>query len=189
MARRKRRPREHKAGMVQPRMRHRRLVVSAAQDLQENARLLRECKGDPVRLRAEVLSKDSRRWRQPDAVPCLVQLLQDRNEDVRRLYNTRWFTPNGIRVITVNDGDNRVKVLLQLTELTENTRRGTRGLILPAPSAIGSPNESDLLPATGHARVHDRHGTRSWWEETPPRPAAGGGPAAPCRDVCAPRRG
>jgi outer membrane protein assembly complex protein YaeT len=40
------------------------------------------------------------------------------NEDVRRLYNTRWFTPNGIRVITSNDGDNRVKVLLQLTELT-----------------------------------------------------------------------
>ena len=39
--------------------------------------------------------------------------------------------------------------VFQLTELTENTRRGTRGLILPAPSAIGSPNESDLLPATG----------------------------------------
>jgi transposase, IS5 family len=39
--------------------------------------------------------------------------------------------------------------VFQLTELTENTRRGARGLILPAPSAIGSPNESDLLPATG----------------------------------------
>jgi hypothetical protein len=33
--------------------------------------------------------------------------------------------------------------------VTENTRRGARGLILPAPSQIGSPNESDLLSATG----------------------------------------
>src|SRR3954451_9417231 len=39
--------------------------------------------------------------------------------------------------------------LFQLCELTENTRRGSRGLIVPAPSQIGSPNESDLLPATG----------------------------------------
>lgn len=39
--------------------------------------------------------------------------------------------------------------VLQITELCENTRRGARGLILPAPSQIGSPNESDLLPATG----------------------------------------
>lgn len=39
--------------------------------------------------------------------------------------------------------------VFQLTELTENTRRGARGLILPAPSQVGSPNESDLLPATG----------------------------------------
>jgi transposase, IS5 family len=39
--------------------------------------------------------------------------------------------------------------VFQFTELTENTRRGARGLIVPAPSAIGSPNESDLLPATG----------------------------------------
>jgi transposase, IS5 family len=39
--------------------------------------------------------------------------------------------------------------VFQLTEVTENTRRGARGLILPAASQIGSPNESDLLPATG----------------------------------------
>ena len=38
--------------------------------------------------------------------------------------------------------------VFQLTELTPNTRRGARGLILPAPSQIGSPNESDLLPQT-----------------------------------------
>jgi IS5 family transposase len=39
--------------------------------------------------------------------------------------------------------------VVQITEITEHTRRGARGLILPAPSQIGSPNESDLLPQTG----------------------------------------
>lgn len=39
--------------------------------------------------------------------------------------------------------------VFQLCELTPNTRRGARGLIVPAASRIGSPNESDLLPATG----------------------------------------
>ena len=38
--------------------------------------------------------------------------------------------------------------VVQIAELCENTRRGARGLILPAPSQIGSANESDLLPAT-----------------------------------------
>jgi hypothetical protein len=39
--------------------------------------------------------------------------------------------------------------VVQLDELTPNTpRRGARGLILPAASQLGSPNESELLPAT-----------------------------------------
>ncbi len=38
--------------------------------------------------------------------------------------------------------------VFQLAELTPNTRRGARGLILPAASQIGAPNESELLPAT-----------------------------------------
>jgi IS5 family transposase len=38
--------------------------------------------------------------------------------------------------------------VFQLAELTPNTRRGARGLILPAASQIGSPNESELLPTT-----------------------------------------
>jgi transposase, IS5 family len=48
--------------------------------------------------------------------------------------------------------------VFQLCELTENTRPGARGLILPAPSQIGSPNESDLLPHT--AAELDRLGIR-----------------------------
>lgn len=38
--------------------------------------------------------------------------------------------------------------VFQLAELTANTRRGARGLILPPATRIGSPNESELLPAT-----------------------------------------
>ena len=38
--------------------------------------------------------------------------------------------------------------VFQLAELTPNTRRGARGLILPAASQIGSPNENELLPTT-----------------------------------------
>jgi len=39
--------------------------------------------------------------------------------------------------------------VMQITEICENTKRGARGLILPASTQIGSPNESNLLPATG----------------------------------------
>ncbi|HEY8865826.1 MAG TPA: transposase [Solirubrobacteraceae bacterium] len=39
--------------------------------------------------------------------------------------------------------------VMQIAEVCENTRRGARGLILPVASKVGSPNESDLLPATG----------------------------------------
>jgi transposase, IS5 family len=38
--------------------------------------------------------------------------------------------------------------VFQFAELTPHTRRGARGLILPAASRIGSPNESELLPTT-----------------------------------------
>jgi transposase, IS5 family len=38
--------------------------------------------------------------------------------------------------------------VFQLCEVTADTRPGARGLILPAPTRVGSPNESDLLPET-----------------------------------------
>jgi transposase, IS5 family len=38
--------------------------------------------------------------------------------------------------------------VIQIAEVCENTRRGARGLILPAASQIGSLNDPDLLPAT-----------------------------------------
>ena len=36
----------------------------------------------------------------------------------------------------------------QLAEVTENTRRGARGLILPAATTLGNPGEDTLLPQT-----------------------------------------
>lgn len=38
--------------------------------------------------------------------------------------------------------------VVQFAEVCEHTRRGARGLIVPAASQIGSPNEPDLLPTT-----------------------------------------
>jgi transposase, IS5 family len=38
--------------------------------------------------------------------------------------------------------------VVQLAEVTENTKRGARGLILPAATAPGNPQENTLLPDT-----------------------------------------
>ena len=43
-------------------------------------------------------------------------------EDVRRLYNTRWFTPSGIRILTTNEADGRVTVMVYVTELTSTVQ-------------------------------------------------------------------
>lgn len=39
-------------------------------------------------------------------------------EDVRRLQNTRWFTPDGVRVLTTDESDGRISVTLFVTELS-----------------------------------------------------------------------
>ena len=36
----------------------------------------------------------------------------------------------------------------QLAEVTENTKSGARGLILPASTQLGNPSENTLLPET-----------------------------------------
>src|SRR5207244_8507561 len=43
---------------------------------------------------------------------------------------------------------NEFGYVTQICEVTENTRRGARGLILPAASAPGNPGENTLLPDT-----------------------------------------
>ena len=39
-------------------------------------------------------------------------------EDVRRLHATKWFAPGGVQILTKNDPDGRVTVLVYVTELT-----------------------------------------------------------------------
>jgi transposase, IS5 family len=43
---------------------------------------------------------------------------------------------------------NEFGYVAQICEVTENTKRGARGLILPAATAIGNPGEDALLPQT-----------------------------------------
>ena len=43
-------------------------------------------------------------------------------EDVRRLLNTRWFTPSGVRILTQNETDGRVTVTVFVTELTSTVQ-------------------------------------------------------------------
>jgi hypothetical protein len=53
---------------------------------------------------------------------------------------------------------NEFGYVVQLVEVTANTRRGTRGYVLPAASAPGNPGENRLLPQT--AAELDRLGPR-----------------------------
>jgi IS5 family transposase len=64
------------------------------------------------------------------------------------------------RIVSLSDPDarpirkgklgkpNEFGYVTQLAEVTENTRRGARGLILPASTQVGNPAETTLLPAT-----------------------------------------
>ena len=68
--------------------------------------------------------------------------------------------PISDRIVSLSDPDarpirkgklgkpNEFGYVTQLAEVTENTKRGARGLILPASTAPGNPAENALLPAT-----------------------------------------
>jgi IS5 family transposase len=68
--------------------------------------------------------------------------------------------PISDRIVSLSDPDarpirkgklgkpNEFGYVTQLAEVTENTKRGARGLILPASTAPGNPSESTLLPDT-----------------------------------------
>ena len=68
--------------------------------------------------------------------------------------------PISDRIVSISDPDARpirkgklgkpseFGYVTQLAEVTENTRRGARGLILPASTAPGNPQEGVLLPQT-----------------------------------------
>ena len=90
-----------------------------------------------------------------------LELLADRAEKVSRQITQRVAGKKITdRLVSLADPDARpigkgklgkryeFGYLFQIAEITENTRRGARGLLLPAVTKIGSPNEPELLPTT-----------------------------------------
>jgi IS5 family transposase len=90
-----------------------------------------------------------------------LEQLADRCEKVGRQIKQRVAgEPITDRIVSLSDPDarpirkgklgkpNEFGYVTQIAEITENTRRGARGLILPASTAIGNPGENTLLPTT-----------------------------------------
>ena len=83
-----------------------------------------------------------REGRQPDQQRVAGEPIHDRlvslsDPDARPIRKGKLGKPNEFGYVT------------QLAEVTENTRRGARGLILPAATAPGNPGENTLLPDDG----------------------------------------
>ena len=90
-----------------------------------------------------------------------IEELADRCEKVARQIKQRVAgEPIAHRIVSLADPDarpirkgklgkpNEFGYVTQLAEVTENTKRGARGLILPASTAPGNPQENTLLPDT-----------------------------------------
>jgi IS5 family transposase len=90
-----------------------------------------------------------------------LEQLADRCEKVSRQIKQRVAgEPIKDRIVSLSDPDARpirkgklgkpteFGYVAQIAEVTEHTRRGARGLILPAPTRIGNPGEDTLLPDT-----------------------------------------
>lgn len=90
-----------------------------------------------------------------------LEQLADRCEKVAKQIKQRVAgEPITDRLVSLSDPDarpirkgklgkpNEFGYVAQICEVTENTRRGARGLILPAASAPGNPGENTLLPTT-----------------------------------------
>jgi transposase, IS5 family len=90
-----------------------------------------------------------------------LEQLADRCEKVARQIKQRVAgEPIKDRIVSLSDPDarpirkgklgkpNEFGYVTQLTEVTEHTRRGARGLLLPASTAIGNSAENALLPGT-----------------------------------------
>ena len=90
-----------------------------------------------------------------------IEELADRCEKVARQIKQRVAgEPIKDRLVSLADPDarpirkgklgkpNEFGYVTQLAEVTENTKRGARGLIVPSTTAIGNPSEDTLLPDT-----------------------------------------
>jgi len=94
------------------------------------------------------------------AAAALEQLAERCQKVARQITQRVAGQPVSDRIVSLGDPDarpirkgklgkpNEFGYVTQLAELTEHTRRGARGLILPAATQIGNPAENTLLPAT-----------------------------------------
>jgi transposase, IS5 family len=119
--------------------------VTEARRLAEVARRRARGRGAKVKLKAAVRLEE----------------MADRCEKVARQIDKRVSgEPIKDRIVSLADPDarpirkgklgkpNEFGYVTQLAEVTENTRRGARGLILPASTTLGNPGENTLLPGT-----------------------------------------
>jgi transposase, IS5 family len=131
-------------------------------------RSLREARRLGAQARAKVRGRGARRKL---AAAARLERLAERAERVARQIEQRLAGEKiSERLVSLADPDARpirkgklgkpteFGYVFQLAELTANTRRGARGLLLPPASEVGSPNETELLPAT--ARELERLGLR-----------------------------
>ena len=120
---------------------------------------VREARRLATRLRERARGRGAKRKL---AAATRLEVLAERAEKVCDQIDRRVAgKPIADRLVSISDPDARpirkgklrqpteFGTVMQITELCENTRRGARGLILPASTRIGSPNEPDLLPDTG----------------------------------------
>lgn len=120
---------------------------------------VREARRLAVRLRQRARGRGARRkLRAAECLEVLIQRAAKVVEQIDRRVAGKKITD---RLVSMSDPDARpirkgklrqpteFGTVVQITELCENTRRGARGLVLPTSTRIGSPNEPDLLPATG----------------------------------------
>jgi IS5 family transposase len=119
--------------------------VTEARRLAAVARRKARGRGAPAKLRAAAALEE----------------MADRCEEVARQITRRVAgEPIKDRIVSLHDPDarpirkgklgkpNEFGFVSQLAEVTENTKPGARGLILPASTEIGNPAEDTLLPAT-----------------------------------------
>ena len=123
------------------------------------ARSLREARRLVATLRSRARGRGARaKLRAAERIERIAERARKVCEQITRRVSGQKITD---RLVSMSDPDARpirkgklrhpteFGTVMQVAELCENTRRGARGLIVPLATAIGSPNEHQLLERTG----------------------------------------
>ncbi|MCA1700822.1 MAG: ISNCY family transposase [Actinobacteria bacterium] len=128
----------------------------------ETGELLERSVGEARKLAAAARRKARGRGAQAKlkAAAKLEQLAERCEKVAKQIKRRVKGEPIADRIVSLSDPDarpirkgklgkpNEFGYVTQLAEVTENTKRGARGLIVPAATAPGNPQENALLPAT-----------------------------------------